>query len=287
MTAKQFLNSSTAPDGSQYITLTDGNGNLVSLTALGIESATSLALGGATIGTDALAVTGTTTFNGDVKLNTQKIYFASASAIRSPSDGNILLQDSTLATFGRLQFGGTASSFPSLKRNATTIEFRLADDSAYSGANVSNISFPTNGGVIRDATGDGVLTLLDSALTSFKRLQFGGTTSSFPSIKRNGAGINFRLADDSADASITTLAINASGVITAWTNTATPAGGTTGTGYTFGTTANLGIFFGSGAPTLSAAQGSLYIRSDGSSTSTRLYVNTNGSTTWTAVTTVA
>jgi hypothetical protein len=50
---------------------------------------------------------------------------------------------------------------------------------------------------------------------------------------------------------------------------------------------NPGIYFGSGAPTLTAPQGSLYIRSDGSSTSTRLYVNTTGSTTWTNVTTAA
>jgi hypothetical protein len=47
------------------------------------------------------------------------------------------------------------------------------------------------------------------------------------------------------------------------------------------------IAFGSGVPTLTAPKGSLYLRTDGSSTSTRLYVNTNGSTTWTAVTTAA
>lgn len=52
-------------------------------------------------------------------------------------------------------------------------------------------------------------------------------------------------------------------------------------------TANIGIYCGSGAPTITAAQGSLYLRTDGSSTSTRLYVNTTGSTTWTAVTTAA
>lgn len=49
----------------------------------------------------------------------------------------------------------------------------------------------------------------------------------------------------------------------------------------------LGIYFGSGAPTVSAPQGSLYLRTDGSSTSTRAYINTNGSTTWTAITTAA
>lgn len=69
--------------------------------------------------------------------------------------------------------------------------------------------------------------------------------------------------------------------------TAIPAGGTQGKGILISSTANFGIFFGSGAPTLSAAQGSLYLRSDGSSTSTRMYVNTNGSTTWTNVTTAA
>ena len=67
--------------------------------------------------------------------------------------------------------------------------------------------------------------------------------------------------------------------------TSVPAGGTTGAGYKLSSTTNLGVFFGSGVPTLSAAQGSLYLRTDGSSTSTRLYVNTTGSTTWTAVTT--
>jgi hypothetical protein len=64
-----------------------------------------------------------------------------------------------------------------------------------------------------------------------------------------------------------------------------PAGGDNSIGLKFTATANLGIFVGSGAPTLSAAKGSLYIRTDGSSTSTRLYVNTSGSTTWTNVTT--
>ena len=69
--------------------------------------------------------------------------------------------------------------------------------------------------------------------------------------------------------------------------TATPAGGATGTGLQLGSTSNFGIFFGSGAPTLSAAQGSLYIRSDGSATNNRGYINTDGGTTWTALTTAA
>jgi hypothetical protein len=48
----------------------------------------------------------------------------------------------------------------------------------------------------------------------------------------------------------------------------------------------IGVYIGSGAPTVSAIKGSLYIRTDGSSSSTRLYVN-DGTTTWVAVTTAS
>ena len=79
--------------------------------------------------------------------------------------------------------------------------------------------------------------------------------------------------------------VTATGNITADSGTAPAAGGMAA--FLASSTAGLGIYVGSGAPTVSAAQGSLYIRTDGSSTSTRLYVNTNGSTTWTNVTTAA
>lgn len=68
---------------------------------------------------------------------------------------------------------------------------------------------------------------------------------------------------------------------------AIPAGGTAGAGFTVSSTANFGVFFGSGAPTLAAAKGSLYLRSDGTTTNNRAYINTDGSTTWTALTTAA
>lgn len=45
------------------------------------------------------------------------------------------------------------------------------------------------------------------------------------------------------------------------------------------------LFFGSGAPGFTAPKGSLYLRADGSSSSTRAYINTDAGTTWTAVTT--
>ena len=78
----------------------------------------------------------------------------------------------------------------------------------------------------------------------------------------------------------------AAGGLTTLNATATTAGGATTPALKVGTAGN-GIYFGSGAPTISAAQGSLYLRTDGSSTSTRLYVNTTGSTTWTNFTSAA
>ena len=74
------------------------------------------------------------------------------------------------------------------------------------------------------------------------------------------------------------------GYIYARKSVATPAGGTAA--YLMGAS-NVGIYFGSGAPTVSANKGSLYLRTDGSTTNDRMYVNTNGGTTWTAVITAA
>ena len=87
-----------------------------------------------------------------------------------------------------------------------------------------------------------------------------------------------------AATSVSSLA--ATGTVTARSASALVAGGAAGF---IGTNvaAGMGIYFGSGAPTVAAAQGSLYLRSDGSSTSTRAYVNTNGTTGWAAITTAS
>jgi len=157
----------------------------------------------------------------------------------------------------------------------------------YVGSNVIAAGFQFNAGGGLIGVSDGVMRLQDSTAATFNRLQFGGTTSSFPALKRNGAALDVRLADDSAYAALVGSQLTANTDVYVRLGSSIPAGGSTGQGINLSSTANFGVFFGSGAPTLSAAQGSLYLRSDGSSTSTRMYVNTNGSTTWTAVTTAA
>jgi hypothetical protein len=68
-------------------------------------------------------------------------------------------------------------------------------------------------------------------------------------------------------------------------NTATVAGGAAN-GVLLGSASQVGVFFGSGAPTISSPKGSLYLRTDGAGATSRMYVATDAVGTWTAVTTV-
>jgi len=97
------------------------------------------------------------------------------------------------------------------------------------------------------------------------------------------SGNLFNIADNNVNVRVSIDIANGSANFL--TGTAIPAGGTLGGGVTLFSTPYFGIFAGSGVPTLSAAKGSLYLRSDGSTTNDRAYINTNGGTTWTALTT--
>jgi len=115
----------------------------------------------------------------------------------------------------------------------------------------------------------------------------------------SGAVINFNNGDVTITHSADNLAISG-GSLTVADNayitsavvtrggTATPAAASAVPALTMGS-ALIGVYWGSGAPgsALTAPQGSLYLRTDGSSTTTRAYINTNGGTTWTAISTVA
>ena len=59
------------------------------------------------------------------------IHIASAGNIFAPVDGVMTLYNNAQNDFSRLQFGGTTSSFPALKRTSTQLSVRLADDSGY------------------------------------------------------------------------------------------------------------------------------------------------------------
>lgn len=82
---------------------------------------------------------------------------------------------------------------------------------------------------------------------------------------------------------VTATSVSATGNLTADSGTAPAAGGMSAV--LVSSTANLGVFVGSGAPTVTAAQGSLYLRTDGTTTNDRIYVR--GSSGWIAITTAS
>lgn len=206
-------------------------------------------------------------------------------------------QDTTRAPTASPSFTGTVNSAGKIAIADTT--------DGTSGAG----SLTTQGGIfakLRAYIGDGVSSVAG-------KLDLDG-----PAGTNNGPAVNFRYAGaaifafgrsagilgGTLDDFVITADGRADGVasidITKGTNAGTPAGGIVsfmnGLGIPAGGSAsarilfgggNLGLYWGSGAPTVSAAQGSLYIRTDGSTVASRFYINTNGSTTWTSVNTQA
>lgn len=88
------------------------------------------------------------------------LQFTSRSVVRSPADGQFTISNAAENDFGRLNFGGTTSSFPALKRSSTTLQVRLADDSDYAptavaheevakGYTVAGLPTPTVGMIAR------------------------------------------------------------------------------------------------------------------------------------------
>jgi len=58
------------------------------------------------------------------------------------------------------------------------------------------------------AVGEGIIRISDATESAFNRINLGGSTNAFPAIKRNGAAIDFKLADDSGFCNINALGIS-------------------------------------------------------------------------------
>ncbi len=104
------------------------------------------------------------------------------------SNGASLLMD--------LRVGGT-SMFRVRKDGSTTIAGTLV-------AGVSS-SVQFNGRAVIQSTADSILLITNNAQTDFNRMNFGGSTSSFPALKRSTTTLQVRLADDSAFANLSVL----------------------------------------------------------------------------------
>ena len=86
--------------------------------------------------------------------------------LRSPATDVITLYNNGLSDFNRLQFGGTTNLFPAIKRSSTTLQARLADDSAFApiqGKLTTDTAFTAT-----TVTPTGFITLYDSTGAAYK-----------------------------------------------------------------------------------------------------------------------
>lgn len=136
------------------------------------------------------------------------LLFQDASRIVAQSSG-FILQDWAGTAFGLLSFGGTTSSFPALKRSSTTLQARLADDSAFANIEAAQVVTPTQ-------------TLTDAATITFNAnisavvevtLTATGRTLTPSNLKAGGSYLLFIKQDATGGKTITT-----------WTNFKWPGG---------------------------------------------------------------
>ena len=265
-----------------------GNTTVGNLLTAGFVSATANVTGGNILSSGIVSTTGNIT-GGNLNATGLSLSGNVVSAV------NLTANITTTANVqaGNLKSTGIMSATANVTGgNILTGGLISATSTITSAANITGGNILTNGlvSVTGNITGGNIIS------ANVNSTIFTGTTVSVAGNVTGGnliTGAAISAASVSASANITGgnvlsgAVVSAVGAATILSGTAVPAGGTAGAGYKFSSTANLGVFFGSGVPTLSAAQGSLYLRTDGSSTSTRMYINTNGATTWTAVTTAA
>lgn len=214
----------------------------------------SVAIGGATIGTDALAVTGVSRFGGNALFATDNTNDIGASGATRPANGY----------FGTKVVSGTPStpaaalaSVGALVANQSVVVEYSAASSPTSGAQLR--LYENDGAALANGDRIGLVFFGGSTTTSALNvsasisafttqnwtaanngtrltfgttntntstiterlaieptglLTFGGTTSSFPALKRTTTSLGVRLADDSADAPFTAAAVSFSGPVT-------------------------------------------------------------------------
>lgn len=225
-------NSLTGTTAQFNTALTDGD----FATLAGSEALTNKTYNGMTItansGTFAVAnaksaiISNTLTFTGtdgsNISLGVGGTVVYASGVLGTPTSGNLInctfptLNQSTTGsaatlttsrTINGVSFNGSANIGQDLQTSASPTFAQVNCTALVASANV--ICGDTNSifvGLTRsriNSPANGQLTIWNTAKNDFSRLNFGGETSSFPAIKRSSATLAFRLADDSADAAIT------------------------------------------------------------------------------------
>jgi hypothetical protein len=137
--------------------------------------------------------------------------------------------------------GGTARALEFQTDGTTRLTIASTGAATFTG-NIAGVNFISSGNYMAatagyvfwngrcniDSPANGNIRLTNAAVNDFDRLQFGGTTSSFPALKRSSASLIVRLADDSANAALESASLK----------TDAPTGGTAAT-WKLGTVASV------------------------------------------------
>lgn len=163
------------------------------------------------------------TTGGDFKArNAGAFYWATRSIIQSPADGQVALFNNAATDFSLLQFGGLTAGFPALKRSATELHVRLANDSAFAPLRAGDIA-----GIAGSFSGAVSATQLTLS-TAVSKIIPGATSLSH----RNNAdnADNLLISDAGAVTTRSTLTVTAGGLTVSAGATAVQAfSATTGT----------------------------------------------------------
>jgi hypothetical protein len=116
-----------------------------------------------------IAVASTATFSGTVVAQGSVNFLSGSTFVRAvagSADGCLLLRNDASTGFDRIQLGGTSSSFPALKRSTTSLQARLADDTAFTNiqGKLTTDTAYTAGALV--ATG--YITIYDSTGTAYR-----------------------------------------------------------------------------------------------------------------------
>ena len=131
---------------------------------------------------------------------------------------NTLVQTNAMPVSGTVPYVNSSlfTSYSTTLPASLTIPTPTISSPTFSGANIT-VPAATflgwTGSTVMRPSANGYLVLSNNAVTDFSAIQLGGTTSSFPAIRRNGAGIDFLVANLSAYAAITSSTITTNGAI--------------------------------------------------------------------------
>lgn len=125
-------------------------------------------------------------------------YWLTGSVMSSPSDGVIRLSNGPQNDFNRLQFGGTTSSFPALKRITTGLQVKLADDSAFAPFTALTGTFNTTAtvGIVSSSTGS--LRLAHASSANLTIIQAGNAAAAITYIWPTNVGAAGTVLTDAA-----------------------------------------------------------------------------------------